>query len=405
MGSSSQSAEFESDVCIVGGCGHVGLPLAIVLAHSGLRVAIDDIDTNAIEKVRSGRMPFMEEKAEPLLAEVVNRNLIIDDDPALISKSRIVVVIVGTPVDEHLNPTFHRIHHFFTRMVPYFVDGQCLILRSTVYPGTTEKVDKLMRAAGRRVHVAFCPERIAQGCAISELVELPQIVAGCDDEATRVATGLFSRIAPSTIAMRPLEAELTKIFANVWRYIQFATANQFFMIATDYGLDFYRIYDALTRDYPRMAGLPKSGFAAGPCLFKDTMQLAAATESRFSLGHAAMLVNEGLPNFIVHHMKSRYPLTYLTVGILGMAFKGDSDDARESLSYKLRKILEYEARAVLCTDPFVEDSGLVPLDEALTRSDVFILGAPHSDYRSLEIPDSKPVIDVWNFFGKGAQLT
>jgi UDP-N-acetyl-D-mannosaminuronic acid dehydrogenase len=405
MGSSNNSTEFEFDVCVVGGCGHVGLPLAIMLAHSGLQVAIEDIDSNAVEMVRSGQMPFMEDKAEPMLAEVINRNLIVGDDPTLISRSRNVVVIIGTPVDEHLNPTFNTIRRFFLRAIPYFVDGQCIILRSTVYPGTTEKVDALLRASGRRVHVAFCPERIAQGSAMRELVELPQIVAGCDDEATKVATDLFSQIAPSIIPMQPVEAELTKIFANVWRYIQFATANQFFMIATDYGLDFYRIHDALTRDYPRMAGLPKGGFAAGPCLFKDTMQLAAANDFNFSLGHAAMLINEGLPNFVVQHMKSRYPLEELTIGILGMAFKGDSDDSRESLSYKLRKVLEYEAGGVICTDPFVEDPSFVTLDEALERSDVLVLGAPHSAYRSLEIPDGKPIIDIWNFFGNGAQLT
>ncbi|MCX2933907.1 nucleotide sugar dehydrogenase [Mycobacterium sp. CVI_P3] len=405
MGPSTESAGFEFDVCVVGGCGHVGLPLAIVMAHSGLRVAIDDIDTRAVETVRAGRMPFMEEKAEPMLAEVINRNLTVADDPTLITRSRIVVVVIGTPVDEHLNPTFHKIHRFFVDLMPHLVDGQTLVLRSTLYPGTTEKVDTLLRVAGRSVHVAFCPERIAQGNAIRELVELPQIVAGCDEEATTTATDLFSRIAPSILQMQPIEAELTKIFANVWRYIQFATANQFFMIATDFGLDFYRIYDALTRDYPRMAGLPKSGFAAGPCLFKDTMQLAAATESRFSLGHAAMLINEGLPDFVVQQMKSRFTLGGLTVGILGMAFKGDIDDSRESLSYKLRKILEYEAATVICTDPYVEDPRFVALDEAVERSDVLILGAPHSDYRSLVIPEDKPVIDVWNFFGKGAQLT
>ena len=280
MGSSAESVDFEFDVCVVGGCGHVGLPLAIVLANRGLRVAIDDIDTSAVEMVRSGRMPFMEEKAEPMLAEVISRNLIVDDDPALISRSRIVVVVIGTPVDEHLNPTFHTMRRFFVGLMPYLVDGQCLILRSTVYPGTTEKVRRAVARRGPGGHVAFCPERVAEGRPWRSSSSCRRSSRAATTRRPRVATDLFGRIARSIIPLQPIEAELTKIFANVWRYIQFATANQFFMIATDYGLDFYRIYDALTRDYPRMAGLPKSGFAAGPCLFKDTMQLAAATEQQ-----------------------------------------------------------------------------------------------------------------------------
>ena len=143
---------------------------------------------------------------------------------------------------------------------------------------------------------------------MEELCELPQIVSGFDEQSIATAEQLFAKIARSIVRLSPLEAELTKIFANVWRYIQFATANQFFMIATDHGVDFYKIYEALTRDYPRMAGLPKSGFAAGPCLFKDTMQLAAASDNNFSLGYSAMLINEGLPNFLVRHTKVRYPL-------------------------------------------------------------------------------------------------
>ena len=199
--------------------------------------------------------------------------------------------------------------------------------------------------------------------------------------------------------------EFTKIFANVWRYTQFAAANQFFMVATDNGLDFFRIYDALTRDYPRMAGLPTSGFAAGPCLFKDTMQLAAAATNGFPIGHAAMLINEGFPNFIVGHLKARFPLSRMTVGILGMSYKADSDDPRESLSYKLRKVLEYEANEVLCSDVYIKDSRFLPAQTVIERSDIVIVGAPHREYRDLELPDSKPLVDVWNFYGKGAFFT
>jgi UDP-N-acetyl-D-mannosaminuronic acid dehydrogenase len=395
------SDQVDFDVCVVGGCGHVGLPLAITFARAGLKVGVYDINQAAIRQVRAGRMPFLEAGAEPALREVIGRTLEVGDDPGYVTRSKYVVVVIGTPVDEHLNPTFHAMRRFFARLIPHLVDGQCIILRSTVYPGTTEKVRDLVAASGRKVHIAFCPERVAEGKAMEELSELPQIVTGCDDVAVEMADELFGRIARYTIRLSPIEAELTKIFANVWRYIQFATANQFFMMAADYGLDFYRIYDALVRDYPRMAGLPRSGFAAGPCLFKDTMQLAAANNNNFALGHAAMLINEGLPNFLVRHARQRFPLERMRVGLLGMAFKAESDDPRESLSYKLRKVLEYEAAEVLCTDVYIEDPAFRPLEEVVARSELLFVGAPHREYRDLALPDSMPVVDIWNVFGRG----
>ncbi|HEV3166341.1 MAG TPA: nucleotide sugar dehydrogenase [Isosphaeraceae bacterium] len=399
------SNAFKYDICIVGGCGHVGLPLAITFASHGLNVSVHDINEAAVEMVRAGRMPFLEAGAEPKLRAVIGRALEVANDITLASQSRHVIVVIGTPVDEHLNPTFHTMRRFFAHLLPHLVDGQCLILRSTVYPGTTAKIHDLVAASGKRIHVAYCPERVAEGKAMEELSSLPQIVSGCDEHAIEMATALFAKIARSIIRLAPLEAELTKIFANVWRYIQFATANQFFMIAADQGLDFYKIYDALTRDYPRMAGLPKSGFAAGPCLFKDTMQLAAACNNTFALGHAAMLINEGLPNFVVRHLKDHFPLGQMRVGILGMAFKGDSDDPRESLSYKLKKVLEYEAAEVLCTDTYIKDPTFLPLEQVIDRSDLLIVGAPHREYRALALPDSKPVVDIWNIYGKGTALS
>jgi UDP-N-acetyl-D-mannosaminuronic acid dehydrogenase len=350
-------------------------------------------------------MPFLEAGAEPLLQRALAKGLTIANDDGLVGQARNVLVVIGTPVDEHLNPTFHVMKDFFRRLLPWLRDGQCIILRSTVYPGTTRKIHAMLTKAGKGVELAFCPERVAEGKALKELVELPQIVSGCSSEAVRMASELFRHLGCRLLELTPEEAEIVKIFANVWRYIQFATANQFLMIATNQGLDYYRIYDALTRDYPRMAGLPRSGFAAGPCLFKDTMQLSAAAENHFALGHAAMLVNEGLPDFLIKHLKGRYPLAESTVGILGMAFKADSDDPRESLSYKLRKSLAYEANEVLCTDPFIAHPTFLPVEEVVARSDILILGAPHSCYRSLAIPDGKPLIDIWNFFGHGANLT
>jgi UDP-N-acetyl-D-mannosaminuronic acid dehydrogenase len=406
--SSSESPDFQRpfpfDVCVVGGCGHVGLPLSLAFARSGLQVAIYDIDERAVETVRSGRMPFLERGAQPLLEEFVGKSLIVSSDSSLVAKARFVIVVIGTPVDEHLNPTFHKIRRFFVSLLPLLADGQCLVLRSTVFPGTTEKIRELVESSGRDIRIAYCPERIAEGKALDELTSIPQIVSGCDERAVAMASELFGSIARSIIRLSPTEAELAKIFANVWRYIQFATSNQFLMIATDYGLDFYRIFDAVTSDYPRMSGLPRSGFAAGPCLFKDTMQLAAAANNNFALGQAAMQINEGLPNFVVRRLKASYALDKMRVGILGMAFKAESDNPRESLSYKLRKILEYECAEVLCTDVYIRDPSFLTTSEVIERSDILILGAPHGAYRALEIPESKPVIDIWNFFGKGTGM-
>lgn len=403
----SHSSDRESsglDVCVVGGCGRVGLPLALVFAAAGLRVGIFDINAEAVRRVNGGEMPFMEEGAPEILTAVAGSLLTASTDISMVSRARWVVVIIGTPVDEHLNPAFGSIRKVIRELIPYLSAGQCLILRSTIFPGTTERIGSLLEEECPEVLLAFCPERVAQGRAITELRALPQIVAGTTSAATAMAADLFGRIAHSIIEMSPAEAELVKIFANAWRYIQFATANQFFMIASQQGLDFYRLHEALTRDYPRMAGLPTAGFAAGPCLFKDTMQLAAAHDNNFLLGHAAMLVNEGLPNFVTQRLKERVPLADKTVGILGMAFKGESDDPRESLAFKLRKLFEHEAARTLCSDEFISDPSFIAAEELIQRSDVVIIGAPHHAYRDLSFPDGKIVVDVWNLYGRGLGL-
>jgi UDP-N-acetyl-D-mannosaminuronic acid dehydrogenase len=227
-------------------------------------------------------------------------------------------------------------------------------------------------------------------------------VAARSDRTRQRAERLFSALTDTIVPLEPEEAELAKLFTNTWRYIKFATANQFFMLANDAGLDYERIRSALALDYPRAADLPMSGFAAGPCLFKDAMQLAAFSNNDFALGHAAMLVNEGLPLYIASRLEESYDLASITVGILGMTFKAESDDIRSSLSYKLRRILQVKAKAVLCTDPYVDDARLTSLEEVLSNVDLLIIGAPHRRYADIET--TVPVVDVWNLRGNGVRV-
>lgn len=387
-------------VAIVGGCGHVGLPLGIVLAaHGGFQVTLVDIDAKKVQAVNNGQMPFRETGAEEVLQQVINHGLRATTDSASLQIADAVITAVGTHVDEHLNPTVNALCADVERTVQEMHEGSLLVLRSTVYPGVTQLIYERIQARNGRVHVAFCPERIVEGKALEELKKLPQIISAFEPEALQKARELFNRISPQIIELAPIEAELAKLFSNTWRYMNFAVSNQFFMLAESHGADFHKIHEAVTRDYPRMRAFQRAGFTGGPCLLKDTLQLAAFSGNDFFMGHAAMLINEGLPNFVVEQLRGK-DLARQRVAILGMAFKGDSDDSRDSLAYKLRKLLQLHALEVICTDPYVPDPSLVPLDEAVGRADIIILGAPHSAYRNLQLSPEKTIVDIWGFWGK-----
>src|SRR5713226_2215823 len=387
------------DVVVVGGCGHVGLPLALSLAESGYRVGIDDIDTAKIDQVRSGSVPFLENGAEELLRMLLpTGRLELAANPGMLQRTSIVILVIGTPIDEFMNPSVRIFDRVVDELIPHLRDGSLVVLRSTVYPSTTESVERRLRAAGIDAEVVFCPERIAEGHALEEIRSLPQLIGASTDTAFEKASKLFDRLGVQVVRTAPLEAELAKLLTNTWRYMKFAIANQFFQIAHRSGLDYNRVLDAIRHDYPRAADLPGPGFAAGPCLLKDTMQLSAFTPDHFPMGQVAMQINEGLPNYIVDSLDTRQALAGRTLGILGMAFKGESDDPRASLSYKLRKLAAFKGAHVLCTDPYLHDGTFVSLEQVLKESDVIVIGAPHKAYRQVEL-DGREVVDIWGITG------
>jgi len=387
------------DVVIVGGCGHVGLPLGLSLADSGYRVGINDIDVAKIERVKAGELPFRENGAGELLARLLpTGRLEFSSQPAMVKRTQTVILVIGTPIDEFMNPSVTVFDRVVDELIPHIQPGTLVVLRSTVFPSTTEGVERRLQAAGVDATVAFCPERIAEGHALEEVTSLPQLIGASSDEAYERASKLFAPLGMQLIRTTPIEAELAKLLTNTWRYMKFAIANQFFQIAHRSGVDYNSVLDAIRRDYPRAADLPGPGFAAGPCLLKDTMQLSAFTPDHFPMGQAAMQINEGMPNYIVDTLNSRHALAGRTLGILGMAFKGDSDDPRASLSYKVRKLAAFKGARVLCTDPYVPDSSFVSLDEVLKGSDVLVIGAPHRAYRGLEL-NGREVVDIWGITG------
>jgi len=393
-----------SDVLVLGGCGHVGLPLGLAFADCGLDVTLCDLNQTAVDQINAGIMPHAEPGAPEVLARTLESGrLRATTDPSSITAAEHVVVVIGTPVDEHLNPDPQAVVEAIEAIADHLVEGQIIVLRSTVFPGVTRMVERLIERTGKSIDVAFCPERIAEGKAMEELHSLPQIVSARTPRAKERASVLFTCLTKSIVTVEPEEAELAKLFTNSYRYIKFAAANQLYMMANDFGVDYERIRMAVIEDYPRAADLPGPGFAAGPCLLKDTMQLAAFNNNNFALGLASMQINEGLPLYMVSRMAARFDLDSMTVGILGMAFKGESDDNRSSLSYKLKRVLKVRASEVVTSDPYVmSDADLYPLEVVLDRSDLLVIGAPHRMYGTLEV--RQPVVDIWNIRGNGVVL-
>jgi UDP-N-acetyl-D-mannosaminuronic acid dehydrogenase len=384
------------DVVVLGGAGHVGLPLSLAFARAGMRVGIFDVSESTLDRIARGEMPFREAGAPELLRELLpTGRLELSSEAGMLGRADHVIVVIGTPIDEFLGPSMTIFERAVDQLAPHLRPGALVVLRSTVYPGTTAYIAQAFADRGLTVDVAFCPERIAEGYALEELSSLPQII-GADDETTADrAERLFARLASRTIRTSTREAELAKLFTNTWRYMKFAVANQFFMISHQAGVDYDNVLRAIREDYPRAADLPGPGFAAGPCLFKDTMQLAAFTSDHFPMGQSAMTINEGLPAYMVAALERRYgSLRGRTIGILGMAFKAESDDTRASLSYKLRKLLAWAGASVLCTDPYVRDAKLVSLEQVLAESEILIVGVPHRSYLSLEL-EGREVIDIW----------
>lgn len=425
------NANTKYDLCVIGGAGRVGLPLSISFARAGLNVAIVDINKKAVEKIKAGQFPFKEENGERELRNVLKkRKLFPHSEPEAVSLSKFVLIVVGTDIDEYLNPNFKDVANVVQSYSPYLRDGQTLILRSTVYPGTSQKVQALLASEGKKIGVSFCPERIVEGKAFEELKSLPQIVSAFDGATLKAVSSLFNKIVDGKIiVLPPKEAELAKLFSNAWRYVKFAVANQFFTIAEDHKLNYRRLYRALVEGYPRNADLPMPGFAAGPCLFKDTMHLVAFCQNQFFLGQAAMWVNEGLPAHIVKNLAReqsalgagkeffgkamaasaekllKHPFFVSgaktkTLGILGMAFKANSDDPRSSLAYKLRKAAFAEFQKVLCSDVFIKDPEFLHWKDLIAKSDVIVLAAPHDEYKKIDPRKypQKTFVDIWNFW-------
>jgi UDP-N-acetyl-D-mannosaminuronic acid dehydrogenase len=370
-----------NDVAIVG-LGRVGLPLALCFADHGLRVIGIDNDQRLLERLRERRMPFLETGAQELLDRV---ELKLSDAIADAASATHIVITLGTPSFSHIEIDISQIREALDALSARLAGGHSLILRSTVAPGTTEYVAAYLRRnttleVGREIHVAHAPERIAAGRFVEEIHSLPCIVGGISPQSGAVVGELFSVFGAPIVQTTPVQAELTKIWTNILRYTTFALPNLLMMDCEQYGANVFEVIELINRDYPR-GGIAKPGFTAGTCLRKD---FAFSEERSYAPGMllAVSRVNESVPLFLIRGLIRRIgPLEGRRICVLGLAFKADTDDERDSLSHKLVRLLERELAEVAVHDPLLP-AATVTLEAAVLDADAVIVATNHSVFRS-----------------------
>ncbi|MAJ22324.1 MAG: hypothetical protein CBC24_00790 [Candidatus Pelagibacter sp. TMED64] len=387
----------KNSISIIGGAGHVGFPLGLAFADKKFKVNLIDLNKENLEIIKSGNVPFYEIGAKKILKNCLKKKLITTtNDLKTVKKSKYIIVCIGTPIDSKLKPETKTFLIFFKKLLKYVNKDQLIIIRSSVYPGIIDEIGKFYKK--RKNNIVYCPERIVQSKSLVELSKLPQIVSGFDTKNLNLAKKLFAKICGKIIETSILEAELIKLFSNANRYINFSIANQLYIICNHFNLDFKRIRKIMRDGYERNLNLSNSGFTAGPCLLKDTMQLTSFYKKKFDLGFAAMKVNESLPDLIIKKLSKIKNVKNKKIGLLGLAFKAETDDIRDSLSIKLLKKLKNKKYKVFQSDEYYKDSKNINAKLLIKKSDVIILGAPHKRYKKLKISNKKKLIDVWGFF-------
>jgi UDP-N-acetyl-D-mannosaminuronic acid dehydrogenase len=399
-----------ADVSVVG-LGRVGLPLALSFADRGLKVVGIDNDPARLDAVREGRMPFAETGAQELLDRVkASGRVSLSERVADAARARHIVITLGTPSFSHIEIDMRDIRSALDDLLGVLAPGHSLILRSTVAPGTTEFVAGYLAKhrgfdIGEDVFVAHAPERIAAGRFLEEIDTLPCIIGGVGGHSGEVVAELFGAFSAPIVQTTAVQAELAKIWTNILRYTQFALPNLLMMDCERASANVFEVIDLINRDYPR-GGIAQPGLTAGTCLRKD-FTFSEERSAAPGMLLAVSRVNESVPLFLLEGVKRRLgALANRKVAVLGLSFKADTDDERDSLAHKLIRLLERELADVAVHDPHVA-APTVSFGEAVDRAHAVIVATNHSEFRDpqalAEIAARAGadclVVDPWNCWG------
>jgi len=396
------------DICVIG-CGRVGLPLALSLREKKLNVCGVDINDEMIEGIKNNKMPFYEPGYDELVKETFT---IYNSKYENYPDAKAYILTVGTPLGEHIETDLSQVTFVINDLISKIdIKNKLIILRSTVAPNTTEYIKNIIEnktnyILGKDFYLAMCPERIVEGEAYKELLELPQVIGTEDEKSFDLAKNIFEIFNVQIMKATFIQAELAKLLTNIYRYINMSIPNYFSYISHSFGVDIYDLFKIMNTGYERNKGLLIPGFSSGTCLRKD-FGMINEYFPQTDIILQAYKINEYVPMEIFKLIKNNLA-SNTTIGILGYTFKANTDDTRDSLIPKLIRYIDRGVpKAILVNDPnlseLVNDTynnynfQNISIDTIITNSDIIIIAMNHKEYYNIDISKlkNKIVVDVW----------
>jgi len=388
-------------VLTIVGAGRVGLPLGILFANAGIKTYLLDINADMLKNLERNVMPFKEKDLEGEWKRARKNLFLTSESKEAMSQSDVLIICVGTPLTADFEPNMSSLLSCLREIANYVEKEALVVIRSTVSPCTTMNVivPFLKEKAKHQPYVAISPERILEGNAFEELRELPEIVGGADRKSAQLTEELLTILNKDKIIIKTdaTSAEVAKLFLNVYRYMNFALANEFAIIADNLGLDCREIIRIANQSYKR-GGIPEPGPSGGPCLYKDGHFLVGNLPF-IDFARVAWHLNESVPRYIVDRLRKAVSggvLYGVHVGVLGMGYKAGSDDTRYSPAAKIAECLRTEGSIVHVHDPNMPTTE--SLDSVLKKCKVLVVAVNHPEFKSIplnKLQNMKVIFDCW----------
>ncbi len=382
----------KSDVSVVGGAGHIGLPLSCYIASKGHKVTIVDTNEDVLKNLKNDNLPFSEVNLEEYWKLAKNNNIELSNKTQSIENSDFIVITLGSSSEIEDVKIFDSL---LNDVLQNARPESKIILRSTINIETIETIESNELFIEKNLKLAYCPERIAEGMSLEELPTMPQIIGVKNDEDFQIFHNFFDSINISSKKTTFRNAVFLKLFTNTYRYAEFSLVNEFYNIAKEQLIDFDDIVSLAKDNYPRLKNLPSKGFVGGPCLIKDTKTFIKEYDESNSLLSSIQNVNDKFFENIFNECLEMFENK--TVIQLGLSFKPNSDDLRSSLSLRFYFYLIENGFKVYPVDKFVksEEIKFYEFGEVEDLTNNILIATYHDYFKKLNLSNKK-VVTVGN---------